>query len=916
MYHCGPLAPQDWSPSMAMVLGLGGSTTNSSGSKTLTPGQTVTFNGGQGNVTGTVVDTDGDGVADAIVIDSSGGNAGGTTSPSLILIDSDGDGVPNGVDANGDGVIDYYITVGNNGSITLTTEPNGGNQVTILPGQGFDSNGDGIVDNPILGQLANDTTLPTSLATPAGGTYPSAKTVTILCSDNIAPGNIVYTVDGTAPGFNPVNGTIKNPPSTSFTVGSEGNGTYSVRYLCRDMAGNLSTSHTDTYVIDSNVPNVTASLASLYVSNNGGAINSSLLTWSSNVSGNYSVRSGGTDCTDGSELSNGSITAAISNTATTFTAGSLSLGNTTIRICVTNPNNGFTGSYALTITRDDTPPTVTASPTSGSYVTLISISLACNDTGGAGCDKIAYASGVGSAPTNPAITGTSGNITSGSLYSSAIAATDQATTYIKYLARDQAGNTSTVGSENYIVDTTVPTPTQVSALGVGTEVFVQWAPVSNATEYRIYYDTSSSVTTSSTNITGISSLYHKITGLTVNTMYYVRVEARNGVGGISSLSQEQRVFTASTPPGTSGSGSYADISAGQGFGSGQAPSATIDPISNKLLVATSNGANNYKSSLFRCDLDGSNCVHTDISAGQGASSGVYPTILIDSILAKLLVVTSNGANNNRPSLFRCDLDGQNCAHFDLAAGQGVDSGQGPTAIIDPISNKLLVVAMNATNNNRPSLFRCNLDGSNCIHTDISAGQGAYSGAVSTINIDFISNKLVVVTSNGANDSKPSLFRCNLDGSNCTHTDISAGQGMSSGSVPNVSIDYISSKILVVTINGANSNRPSLFRCNLDGSNCTHTDISAGQGAGSDCASIIDPISSKLLVVTRNTANNDKSSLFRCDLDGSNCLHTDISIGQGTGSGLAPFIKIDPISGKLLVLTENGANNNTLSLFRW
>ncbi|WP_411823798.1 chitobiase/beta-hexosaminidase C-terminal domain-containing protein [Leptospira sp. 'Mane'] len=372
LFGCGPLAPEDWAPFMTTVSLLfgGGSTTSA---KSLTPGQTVNLNGGQGNVTGTVVDTNGDGIADGIVIHSGGSESGSVneTPPNLILIDSDGDGVPNGVDVNGDGIVDYYISIGNDGSIALSTGPGGGgNQVTVVPGQGFDTNGDGRIDNPILGQVASDTIAPSSSILPAGGAYPSAISVTISCSDNIAPSQIVYTIDGTVPAFSPRSGTIRNPPNFSFTVGAGGNGTYVVKYVCRDLAGNVESPHTDTYVIDNNVPSVTASLASIYVSNNGGAINSSLLTWSSNIDGNYSIRSGGTNCTDGSELSNGTVTAAVSNTLTTLNASSLALGNTTVRVCVTNPNNGFTGSYALTITRDDTAPAVSANPTSGSYITL------------------------------------------------------------------------------------------------------------------------------------------------------------------------------------------------------------------------------------------------------------------------------------------------------------------------------------------------------------------------------------------------------------------------------------------------------------------------------------------------------------------------------------------------------------------
>ncbi|TGN08692.1 fibronectin type III domain-containing protein, partial [Leptospira ilyithenensis] len=562
-----------------------------------------------------------------------------------------------------------------------------------------------------------------------------------------------------------------------------------------------------------------------------------------------------------------------------------------------------------------------ANPTSGSYITFFSVSLTCNDAGGAGCDKIAYSNQTGSAPTDPAITGTTGTITSGTLYSSAIAPADLATTYINFIARDQAGNTSAVSSENYIIDTTIATPSQVSALGTGTEIFVQWAPVSNATEYRIYYSTSSPVTTSSTSITGISNLYYKITGLTSDTLYYVRVEARNGAvgGGVSLLSGEQTVFTTSVPVGTAISGGHIDISAGEGTNSGINPRAVIDTAAGKLLVVTNNGANNGKPSLFRCNLDGSGCTHTDLSAGQGTDSGFELSVLIDSASGKLLVVTNNVANNGKLSLFRCNLDGTSCTHTDISAGQGTNSGMYPMGVIDSIAGKLLVVARNEANNSKPSLYRCNLDGTSCTHTDISAGQGTNSIALFPgVVIDPIAAKLLVVTCNGANNSKPSLFRCNLDGTSCTHTDISAGQGTSSGGRPTAIIDTSSGKLLAFTSNAANGGKPGLFRCNLDGTGCAHTDVSASQGAnsGTSPSAVIDFISGKLLFATMNQFNDSKSGLFRCDPDGTNCTYTDISMGQGINSGFRPVILIEPSSGKLLVVTWNLANNGKPSLFIW
>lgn len=130
----------------------------------------------------------------------------------------------------------------------------------------------------------------------------------------------------------------------------------------------------------------------------------------------------------------------------------------------------------------------------------------------------------------------------------------------------------------------------------------------------------------------------------------------------------------------------------------------MDHINGKLLVVTSNGANNSKPSLFRCSLDGTSCSHTDISSGQGTSSGFNPNATIDHYNEKLMVVTQNAANNNKPSLFRCNLDGTNCSHTDISVGQGTNSGYMPSPVMDHINGKLLVVTQNIANSGKPSIF--------------------------------------------------------------------------------------------------------------------------------------------------------------------------------------------------------------------
>lgn len=463
-------------------------------------------------------------------------------------------------------------------------------------------------------------------------------------------------------------------------------------------------------------------------------------------------------------------------------------------------------------------------------------------------------------------------------------------------------------------------PAYVEANANGSSAFVKWWSVKRATSYTIYYSTTAGVTKFSASFGPVNNRYTMITGLQPNTLYYFRVAASNS-GGSGDLSPiETSAFTAPNPPGTSGTGTFADISAGQPNGSGFYPNIAIDYLNRKLIVVTHNKANANKTSLFRCNLDGTNCTHNDISSGIINASNYMEIINleIDTLNHKLLIVTQN--IDNKLSLFRCDLAGTGCIHVDISAGQGSNSGTYPSTVLDFKNRKLLVVATNNVSIRRLSLFRCNLDGTDCTHSDISAGQGVDSGYNPSAILDSDNNKLLVVTRNISNFQKPSLYRCNLDGTDCSHTDISAGQADRSGLSPFTLLDVVNRKLLVITMNNANYGKPGLFRCNLDGTDCTHTDISAGQGINSGYVptAILDHVNGKLLFVTTHSTNGSKPSLFRCNLDGTDCFHTDISTGQADRSGYYPMIVLDRVNGKLLVATQNDASFTSPkpSLFIW
>ncbi|GBF43890.1 chitobiase/beta-hexosaminidase C-terminal domain protein [Leptospira ellinghausenii] len=1081
---------------------------NQSSSQDLSPGTTLDLSG-DGKTDATLVDSDGDGVSDGI-------NLTGGTTPNLILLDTNDDGIPDAVDSNGDGNADYFISPNPPGF--LTTAPGGtGSPVVIIVDAngnplGFDTDGDGTPNDIAIVTILSDTTPPTLTSSLLAGTYSTAQTATLTCSDNQAPGFIVYTMDASSPTFSPKLGTVVNRSSQSISLSTEGN--HTLQALCRDLAGNLSAPLNITYTIDSQVPALTlVGQTATAISSQAGAIASSTATWQTNRSGSYVIREG-SDCTSGTQVASGNVTAnadqSFQRSHTNFT----SEGTKTYRICVTG-SNGLTGFVSFSLRRDDTPPTVTTSPGAGSYATATSVSASCSDVGGSGCDKIAYSVLVGSSPTNPNIQGSTGTIISGNLYNSALVMTDGATTYTKFIARDQAGNVSNVVSQNYIVDTEVATvtvnshtqaingtshasvswqstkagpyqirlggtncsngtalsnsgndanvtgnaiatteinssisnshfsegentiricvanlvgsfgsttrttrkdttapvvamvspsgagpfttgtqlqlscsdtngtgcdkiiytlnsteptfdgsgavtngsvyttpvalsdgsnqvrylacdlagnlsssgnqsfdvgppdaPAFVEAQAGGTSAVVQWWPVSRATSYTVYYSTSPGVTTASTSFGPVTNPYATITSLASGTLYYFRVVASNGVGSSSVSLLEASALTTVTPPGTNSTGTYVDVSAGQNVGASLALSTVFDSFNEKLLLLAANYSNNGKLSLFQCNHNGTGCTHTDISSGQGSNSGLYPSAVIDPIHRKLLVATLNMNNGNKFSLYRCNLDGTSCTHKDISSTITMNSTNSPNAVLDLINRKLLVVTVNNSVSGNLLLIRCNLDGTGCIATDISPGITSMSGTFRGVAIDKFNQKLLVVSRNAGNYNKPSLIRCNLDGTNCEHIDIAAGQGNGSGLTPSLVLDEINRKILVVTVNIANNAKPSLFRCNLDGTMCSHSDISAGQpiSSGDSPFIILDSSNQKFLVITHYS---NYVHLYRGNLDGSSTVYTQITASpQGSGNFVFPRIILNPINGKLLIPVIEFGGGYRPGLFIW
>jgi YD repeat-containing protein len=269
-----------------------------------------------------------------------------------------------------------------------------------------------------------DTTPPTTTASPAGGIYNIAQSVTLTCNDGSGSGcdKIYYTTDGSTPTTSsPV---YSSPINISVTT--------TLRFFAKDLAGNSEAVKTETYTFDTTLPTGTIVINSGAASTNNPNV---ILTLSCSDAQGCSQM----------QFSNDNVTYSSSETYATTRAWSLATGDgaKTVYVKFKDAAGNWSAAYSSTILLDTSAPTTTASPVGGTYSTAQSVSLTCNDGSGSGCDKIYYTTD-GTTPT-----------TSSPVYSAPI--NISTTTALQFFAKDLAGNSEAVKTETYTISTNMVT---------------------------------------------------------------------------------------------------------------------------------------------------------------------------------------------------------------------------------------------------------------------------------------------------------------------------------------------------------------------------------------------------------------------------------------------------------------------------
>jgi len=403
-------------------------------------------------------------------------------------------------------------------------------------------------------------------------------------------------------------------------------------------------------------------------------------------------------------------------------------------------------------------------------------------------------------------------------------------------------------------------------------------------------------------------------------MYYFRMVAQMSNGRRHTQKTAYPAFTNPTPLGTASTVTAVNISLGNGADSGINTDIRVNPYRNMFYVAAqfTNTPGARAPSNYSANSDGSNPVYRNLSNGNSTSGNDFlvPNIVLDFENNKFIQSANSFTLGEKPVQFHCNFEETTCSYQDVSVGQANLSGATPFGVLDPYTGNSITITRNRTASvNTLSMFNCDNDGANCKFTNLSSfGQGAETGYDAHATIDPYDAKLLIAVRNNSPSATALntayLFRCEIDGSACTFTDISAGQVANTATAPFITIDHINSKILTFTQNASAFGTLSLYRCDLSGLNCVHYDISSlaglGGNSGNSPSAILDPINNKMLIHTQN-ANTSGLSLFRCDLDVTNCTHTNLSSLYTTTidiAGITPSSALDPVSGKTIIASHN------------
>jgi len=271
---------------------------------------------------------------------------------------------------------------------------------------------------------------PVSAASVDGGTYDTDQSVVLSCNDEGSSGcaNIYFTINGDEPTVN--SPMYKDPINIHVAT--------TLKFFAVDNAGQIEDVKQVVYNIVDPASDLIAPTSSANLS--AGAYNT-----------DQTVELSCTDDLTGCRAIYFTINGNQPTTSSLVYTTAIPV-TTTMELkffAVDNANNPEAIKSRI-FTIDKVSPMTTPSVLEGIYNQAQSVSLSCDDENGSGCGPIYFTTN-GDEPS-----------TSSAVYSSAISITEN--TLLKYFSMDNAGNSESIESQNYVIDTLAPVTT-ISVLG-------------------------------------------------------------------------------------------------------------------------------------------------------------------------------------------------------------------------------------------------------------------------------------------------------------------------------------------------------------------------------------------------------------------------------------------------------------------
>lgn len=349
---------------------------------------------------------------------------------------------------------------------------------------------------------------PVTTASPTGGSFTTAQSVTLSTTDTHDPNpTIYYTTDGTDPIPGAGNTYIYTAP-ISITS------TTTLMFYAVDASFNLEATNTEVYILDTVTPVTTANPA-------GGTYNSTqnvTLTADEPATIFYT--------TDGAAPSDNPIISPTTISGTSPISGIVIATDTTLKFFAKDTAGNMETEKLEIYVIDTTPPVTTMSPGEGSYAAgTYEFTLTADEP------ATIYYTTDGSIPT-----------TSSTQYS--VPFSISSTTTVKFFAVDTAGNIEIIQSKLIIINSTPPSTTANPTTGLyNANLSVTLTAVDDYTANPTIYYTTDGTTPTTSSTSGTSPL----TLPAINSTTDVKFFAVDSVGNTEAVNTETYVID-DTPP--------------------------------------------------------------------------------------------------------------------------------------------------------------------------------------------------------------------------------------------------------------------------------------------------------------------------------------------------------------------------------